>query len=478
MPELQLKKIDSYVYEIPKEADSRMNVPGRIFASQGIMDSLRQDQSLNQVVNVAMLPGIVEASFAMPDIHWGYGFPIGGVAAFDWEDGVISPGGVGYDINCGVTLVNTGMKFVEVRERIRELTDMIFKTVPSGVGSSSERINESQITEILDNGLTWALEAGKALPEDIQRTEEHGRMPLADSRRVSSEAVSRGMKQLGTLGAGNHFLEIQRVDRIFNKDVARKFGMEDEGQITVMIHTGSRGLGHQVASDFIRELNTESRDVFIHPLDRQLNSARANSILAENYMSAMNAAANFGFVNRQIIVSRVREAFGKLFPEADLRIVYSLAHNIAKIENHEVDGQTRKLIVHRKGATRAFAAGNKNLSGEFAATGHPVLVPGDMGSASYVLVGLRGNESLSFGSSCHGAGRKLSRTKSLQTFSSSSVTDKLAQKGIYLRAQSKAVISEEAPGSYKNIDEVVEAVTGARLTEPVARLVPVGVVKG
>lgn len=478
MPELQLRKIGNYVYEIPEVTDSRMKVPGRIFASQGIMESLSQDQSLNQVVNVAMLPGIVEASLAMPDIHWGYGFPIGGVAAFDWEEGVISPGGVGYDINCGVTLVDTGLEYSNIRNRMKELTDMIFKAVPSGVGSTSERISQRQISEILDNGLLWALENGRALHEDLERTEEGGRMPLADASKVSSEALSRGLKQLGTLGAGNHFLEIQRVDTVFHEDMAMKFGIGKEGRITVMIHTGSRGLGHQVASDFIRELNRDSQDVFIHPVDRQLNSAKADSALASRYISAMNAAANFGFVNRQIIVSRLREVFGKLFPESNLRIIYSLAHNIAKVESHEVAGKTRKLIVHRKGATRAFAAGNKNLSGIFATTGHPVLVPGDMGSASYVLVGVRGNESLSFGSSCHGAGRKFSRTKSLQAFNSSSVTEELKAKGIYLKAQSKAVISEEAPGSYKNIDEVVEAVTGAGLTEPVAKLVPLGVVKG
>lgn len=478
LSEIQLRQAGRYRYEIPVEYDSRMNVPGIVFTSENIMRTLKGDQSLTQVANVAMLPGIVQASYAMPDIHWGYGFPIGGVAAFDWQEGVVSPGGVGYDINCGVTLVKTDIKFQDIRPKIRQITDDIFRKVPSGIGSTSEKLSESQMDDILENGLKWAIENGHALPEDADHTEEGGSMPNAEPREVSREARARGVKQLGTLGAGNHFLEIQRVDRIFDSSVAAEFGVMEPDQVTVMIHTGSRGLGHQVASDFIRDTNRLTSDVYVHPVDRQLNSARMGSTLADRYLGAMSAAANFGFVNRQMIVSRVREVFKKWFPESSLGIVYGLAHNIAKVEKHVVDGENRRLIVHRKGATRAFAGGNPNLGGVFRYTGHPVLVPGDMGTASYLLVGVQGNDQLSFGSSCHGAGRLISRTKSLNSFNSETVTRNLENMGIYLRAQSKQVISEEAPGSYKNIDDVIEAVTGAMLTRPVARMVPVGVVKG
>ena len=303
-------------------------------------------------------------------------------------------------------------------------------------------------------------------------------MPGADSRTVSDEARKRGMKQIGTLGAGNHFLEIQSVNRIIDRDVADKFGITGEDQVAVMIHTGSRGLGHQVATDYIRVLNEARAGTVVHPVDRQLTSARLGSEIADRYLGAMNAAANFGFVNRQMIVFRVREAFARIFPGADLDMVYSLAHNIAKVEIHSVNGENRKLMVHRKGATRAQGPGNINAQGIFRETGHPVLVPGDMGSASYLMVGRAESEDLSFSSSCHGAGRLLSRSKSLKEFNSSSVEQSLGSRGIYLRAQSKRVISEEAPGSYKDIDEVVSSVNGANLARPIARLVPVGVVKG
>lgn len=475
---MEIEKVDNYTYMINKGFDGRMNVPGIIYSSPSMMEEIRNDQSLQQVVNVAMLPGIVKASMAMPDIHWGYGFPIGGVAAFEAEDGIVSPGGVGYDINCGVSLVGTDLSVEEVSPVIRNLTDELFRRIPSGMGSTSTNVGYSSLVDILHSGLKWALDNGMATKDDLKHTEEDGSMDYCLPEAVSEEARKRGLKQIGTLGAGNHFLEIQRVDRIYEPEIAKYFGLTHEGQITTMIHTGSRGLGHQVATDYIRKLNTAEQGVVKHPVDKQLTSAYISSDIGSTYMGAMNSAANYGFVNRQVISHNVREAFLNLFPDANIEIVYSLAHNMAKRERHVVDGQKMDLVVHRKGATRAFTGKWFPSGSPFSKYGHPVLIPGDMGSASYVLVGKEGNDEKSFASSCHGAGRRLSRKKSVETFRSRDVVSKLEEKGIYLRAQNPRVISEEAPGSYKNIDEVIESVTGAGLTNPVARLVPIGVVKG
>ncbi len=478
MPEITVQEVDSFTYRIDQGYDSRMKVPGIIYSSPSMMEEIRNDQALQQVVNVAMLPGIVKASMAMPDIHWGYGFPIGGVAAFDHEDGVISPGGVGYDINCGVSLVRTDLTLEEVEPHIRELTDELFRRVPSGMGSTSTKVTTEDLEQILSGGLQWCLDKGFATKDDVRFTEENGHMKDNSPKHISESAKKRGLKQIGTLGAGNHFLEIQRVDNIQNTDAADTFGIEREGQITAMIHTGSRGLGHQVATDFIRRLNSSEEGVVQHPVDRQLTSAYFTSRVGSEYYMAMNSAANYGFVNRQVIANNVREAFHHIFPDSNIRIVYSLAHNMAKKESHTVEGEKRDLIVHRKGATRAFAGSRFSDESPFSVHGHPVLIPGDMGTASYVLKGKEGNEGKSFASSCHGAGRRLSRRKSLQTYRSNEVVSKLEAKGIYLRAQNVRVISEEAPGSYKDIDEVIKSVTGAGLTDPVARLVPLGVVKG
>lgn len=478
MPEIKVEKVDDYTYMINQSQDARMNVPGLIYSSPKMMEEIRNDQSLQQVVNVAMLPGIVKASMAMPDIHWGYGFPIGGVAAFDARTGIISPGGVGYDINCGVSLVRTDLTFEELKPHIHELTDQLFKRVPSGMGSTSTKVSYNDIEEILANGLKWCLERDLATEEDLMHTEEDGNMSDCLPDAVSEEAKKRGLKQIGTLGAGNHFLEIQRVESVYEKDVAGEFGISDEDKVTVMIHTGSRGLGHQVATDYIRKLNSTKEGVVNHPVDRQLTSAYLHSDIGQKYFGAMNSAANYGFVNRQVIAHNVREAFHDIFPGSSVKIVYSLAHNMAKLERHTVDGNARDLIVHRKGATRAFAGNWFSKGDVYSKYGHPVLIPGDMGTASYVLVGKEGNEAKSFSSSCHGAGRRLSRKKSIETFRSGEVIAKLEAQGIYLRAQNPRVVSEEAPGSYKNIDEVIESVTGAGLTMPVARLVPIGVVKG
>lgn len=478
MPEIKVEKVNDYTYRIDKSHDSRMNVPGIIYSSPSMMEDIRNDQSLQQVVNVAMLPGIVKASMAMPDIHWGYGFPIGGVAAFDAETGIISPGGVGYDINCGVSLVRTDLTFEEVEPQIRRLTDELFKRVPSGMGSTSTKVSTADLEEILSGGLQWCLDKGLARKDDLKYTEEEGNLKGNLPRAVSEEARKRGLKQIGTLGAGNHFLEIQKVDSIYDLEAAKHFGITREGQITIMIHTGSRGLGHQVATDYIRKLNSVEHGVVTHPVDRQLTSAYIGSDIGQTYMGAMNSAANYGFVNRQVIAHNVREAFHEIFPDSMIRMVYSLAHNMAKREQHTVDGEKRDLVIHRKGATRAFTGKFFDRESPFSQYGHAVLIPGDMGSASYVLKGKEGNDEKSFASSCHGAGRRLSRKKSIETFKSSEVVSRLEAKGVYIRAQNVRVIAEEAPGSYKDIDEVIASVTGAGLTDPVARLVPIGVVKG
>lgn len=478
MPEITVQEVDKFTYRIDPSHDSRMNVPGIIYSSPSMMEEIRNDQSLQQVVNVAMLPGIVKASMAMPDIHWGYGFPIGGVAAFDYDSGIISPGGVGYDINCGVSLVRTDLSFSEVKPEIKKLTDELFRRVPSGMGSTSTKVTSRDLEEILSGGLKWCLDKGIATKEDIRYTEEDGTMEDNSPSFISEQAKKRGLKQIGTLGAGNHFLEIQKVDTVYDSDTGDFFGISGEDQVTIMIHTGSRGLGHQVATDFIRRLNSTEEGVVRHPVDRQLTSAYVSSRVGTEYFKAMNSAANYGFVNRQVIANNVREAFQSVFPDSNIKIVYSLAHNMAKRETHLVDGQKMDLIVHRKGATRAFTGSMFSEDSHFSKYGHPVLIPGDMGTASYVLRGREGNEDKSFGSSCHGAGRRLSRRKSMETFRSSEVVSKLEKKGIYLRAQNVRVVSEEAPGSYKDIDEVIDSVTGAGLTDPVARLVPLGVVKG
>ncbi|MHB8371531.1 MAG: RtcB family protein [Thermoplasmataceae archaeon] len=469
------------VFEIPITESQGMNVPGRIFTSEKMLKTLTEDKSLEQVINVAKLPGIIEASIAMPDIHWGYGFPIGGVAAFDYEEGIVSPGGVGYDINCGVTLINTGMSLDQVNPKKKALLDKIFSMVPSGMNKSRDiKLNSAQISEVLQSGIKWAIDNGYANKKDMQKTEENGSSEMADSSKVSQDAISRGQSQLGTIGSGNHFLEIQKVDTIFDSDISGSFGIKGSNDVMVMIHTGSRGLGHQVATDYIKKINDQRRKTpFIE--DKQLNFAETTSKIGEEYIGAMFAAANFGFVNRAVIVHRIREAFKFIFKEEcdieNMVTVYSLAHNIAKIEEHTIDGRRRKLIVHRKGATRAFS-GKYVEDSKFSKFGHPVLIPGDMGSASYVMAGKSENMKLSFGSTCHGAGRKFSRKRSMETFGSEDVKANMEKNGIYLRTLSNSTIAEESPGSYKDIDEVISAVIGANLALPVARNIPIAVMKG
>ncbi len=479
-----LKKIDNFRWEIPKDYKKGMNVPGLIFASAAMIEQIKHDNAPEQVANVATLPGIVKASMAMPDIHWGYGFSIGGVAAFNEEEGVISPGGVGYDINCGVRLLRTDLSEEDVRPHLKELIDTIFVNVPSGVGEKGKlRLTVQELNEVLDRGVKWAIENGFGWNEDLERIEEGGSMGTADHGKVSDKAKKRGAPQLGTLGAGNHFLEVQVVDKIFLPDVAKKFGIEREGQVMVMIHTGSRGLGHQVATEYIRLMEQASRKYGINLVDKQLACAPVKSKEAEDYFEAMSAAANFGFTNRQLIMHWIRESFGKVFHEAPeelgMHLVYGVAHNIAKREEHVVDGKRMKVYVHRKGATRAFAAGREELSSLYRDVGQPVLIPGDMGTASYVLVGTQKAMEETFGSTCHGAGRVMSRHAALRKFRGEEIKRNLwEKKHIYVRSASNKVAAEEAPDAYKNVDDVVRAVEGAGISRIVARMRPLGVVKG
>lgn len=477
---ISVEAAGDYTWRIRDES-AGMRVPGYVFASDKLMDKIRSDRSLEQLVNVSTLPGIVGRAVAMPDIHQGYGFPIGGVAAFDYDEGLVSPGGVGYDINCGVSLMGSDLSYEDIKPRVRELVDELFSSVPTGTGKKGFRVNSSQLDEILFTGMKWALEGGYATEDDLARTELDGSLPVGRINRISHRARERGMPQLKTLGAGNHFLEIQRVEQIYRPDIARSFGITHAGQIMVMIHTGSRGFGHQVATDFLNLLNSGAEGAVNSPRDRQLISAHIKSRIAEDYLESMNAAANFAYVNRQLISNTVREVFSRVMKGSregvSLKLVYSLAHNIARVEEHLVEGKRRKVIVHRKGATRAFPASAVS-SGMFTRFGHPVLIPGDMGSASYVLVGKEENLENSFGSSCHGAGRNMSRHESIRTFSSAQVKGMLSKTGVTARSASDRVLVEEAPGSYKDVDEVVRSAEGANLTDVVARLVPVGVIKG
>ncbi|HOD66260.1 MAG TPA: RtcB family protein [candidate division Zixibacteria bacterium] len=486
-----LDKIDAWRYQIPssfaspviREKGLRMRVPGLIFTDEAMLEAIRRDDSLFQVANVATLPGIVEKSIAMPDIHHGYGFAIGAVAAFDGAAGVISPGGVGYDINCGVRLMRTDLHLGDVLPRIETLVDTMFANVPSGVGSSGRiSLSEREVDEVLATGARWAVSREYGLAEDLEAMEEGGCLEESDPSVISKNAKARGHDQLGTLGAGNHFLEIQRVDAIYEPDAARVFGLEEVGQIAVMIHTGSRGCGHQICTDYLESMRRASRKYGIALPDQQLMCAPVDSPEARQYFLAMNAAANFAWCNRQVIMHWVRESFEAVFGQpADrlgLRLVYDIAHNMAKREQHDIGGKKRWVYVHRKGATRAFGPGHRDVPEKYRAVGQPVIIPGDMGTASYLLVGTAQAMRETFGSSCHGAGRRLSRTASIKEHRAEDVIRKLREGGIYLRAKSKRVVAEEAPGAYKSVDEVVAISHHAGITRKVARLTPVGVVKG
>jgi tRNA-splicing ligase RtcB len=461
----------------------RMHVPGLVFADERLMTSIRADESLRQVANVACLPGIVRASMAMPDIHWGYGFPIGGVAAFDPEGGVVSPGGVGYDINCGVRLLRTGLTAAEAEGRMRDLVEALFRNIPTGVGSHRRdvRLTVPEEKRLLARGAAWAVANGFGEADDLDHIEEGGCLAGADAGAVSDRARERGRAQLGTLGSGNHFVEVQRVAVIHDEAAARALGLEADG-ITVSIHTGSRGLGYQVCDDFLQVMLRAARRHGIDLPDPQLCCAPIDSEEGRRYMGAMCAAANFAFGNRQMITHFVRRSMEEVFRRsaADLavRVVYDVCHNIAKFEEHLVDGRPRRLCVHRKGATRAFPPRHPQTPAAYRETGQPVLIPGDMGRCSYVLVGTGQAYEETFGSTCHGAGRLMSRHAAKKSARGRSIVREMEDRGVVVRSDGYATLAEEIPEAYKDVSEVVDVVQRAGLSRRVAKLVPIGVIKG
>ncbi len=483
MVRVPLKKIGTYVWEIPKGTKPGMRVPGRIYADEYLLEKMQRDLTLEQCVNVAHLPGIYKFAIVLPDGHQGYGFPIGGVAAIDAEEGVISPGGVGYDINCGVRIIRTDLDKEDVIKVLPELLDTIFRLVPSGVGSTGKiRLSRGELDEVLIDGVHWAIEQGYGWEEDSEFCEESGRMAAADPDKVSSRAKDRGSRQLGTLGSGNHFLEIQYVDKIYDPETARRFGITHEGQVTIMIHTGSRGFGHQVCSDYLHIMERAVRKYGIRLPDRELVCAPAKSREAEDYFAAMSAACNFAWANRQCITHWTRQAFERVFRQSaeslGLRLIYDVAHNIAKLEEHRINGEKKKVFVHRKGATRAFPRGHPEIPEKYRSVGQPVLIPGSMGTASYILLGQPKAMEISFGSTAHGAGRLLSRADAKRRFGASQIRRQLEARGILIRAASMRVITEEAPQAYKDIDRVAQVSHKVGIATLVARMVPLGVTKG
>ena len=483
-----LNKIDDFRYEIPssykgENNNLKMQTSAVIYADEPMISSIRMDNAAEQTANMTTLPGIVGKALAMPDIHWGYGFPIGGVAAFDAEEGVISPGGVGYDINCGVRLVRTNLTIDDLDERkIHDIIDEMFKNVPSGLGSKAKvRLSRVQLEDVLRLGAKWAVENGYGWEEDVVYLEENGCLKDADISKVSEKAKQRGAPQLGSLGAGNHFLEIQKVAKIYDSEAAKAFGVKNVGQIMVMIHTGSRGFGHQVCTDHLRVLEQAVKKYDIRLPDRQLACAPVTSPEGENYLRAMACAANFAWCNRQMIVHWVRESFEKILHDSaenlGMGIVYDICHNIAKLEEHEIDGKKRKLYVHRKGATRSFGPGKPDIPLKYRDVGQPVLIPGDMGTESYLLKGTKEAEE-TFGSTCHGAGRIMSRHQALKKWRGEQVVKDLKDKGIYIHPASLKVVAEEAPDAYKDIKNVVNIAHEAGLSKKVVKCTPLGVVKG
>jgi tRNA-splicing ligase RtcB (3'-phosphate/5'-hydroxy nucleic acid ligase) len=470
------ERINPWLVEIPASAREDMLVPARIYVDDVLWERAIGDRTLEQLVNVATLPGITGFAFAMPDAHEGYGFPVGGVAAFRAEDGVISPGGVGYDINCGVRLLASDLQAESVRPRLDALMTDLARSIPSGTGKGGRlRFGDEDLDRILGEGCRYLLEIGLALPEDVETTEAHGSLRRADPSKVSDKARERGRGQLGTIGSGNHFVEVQKVERILDRAAAAALGLR-EGQLTVLVHTGSRGLGHQVCTDYVRSMDVVMARHGIELPDRELACAPFHSKEGQAYFGAMCAAANFAFSNRQAITHAARQVFERaLGEEGKLRLVYDVAHNMAKLEEH---GDGRQIVVHRKGATRAFGPSNPETPEAYREVGQPVLIPGSMGTASYVLVGTDGALDLSFGSTCHGAGRTMSRTAAKKVKSGQEVRRELEEQGIVVRCAGAGELAEEAPHAYKDVDRVVDVVHHAGLARKVARLVPLGVIKG
>ncbi len=471
-----------YIWELPKDFRRDMRVPARLFADTELFNAALRDRSVEQLIDTATLPGIVKYAMAMPDFHQGYGFPIGGVAAMRADTGVISPGGVGYDINCGVRLLGTHLEQEEIEPYREDLMTAIYRACPSGVGGKGRmRVSERELNELVTQGAKWALKRGLARKEDVAHTEEQGCLPGADPSKLSNRAKERGRPQVGSLGAGNHFIELDVITEVYDPEVAEVFGLW-EGQVVVQLHCGSRGFGHQVCDDYVKSLQSAVQKYNIRLPNRQLVCAPLDSPEGRSYYGAMACAVNYAFVNRQVLAMGVREAFEQVLAgkvkDIDLFQVYDVAHNIAKFEQHEVDGKQTKLCVHRKGATRAFGPGYAGLPVDYRDVGQPVLVPGSMGTASYVLVGTKKAMELTWGSSCHGAGRVMSRTKARKKVRGNDLRSQLENQGIVVRAKSNKGLAEEAPQAYKDVSRVVEVVHGLGIAHKVARLKPLGVIKG
>ena len=474
-----IREVRPAVWEIPKNFRPYMNVPVRIYMTKKMLD-MTEDGAIQQAMNVAALPGIQKASIMLPDAHWGYGFPVGGVAAFDLEEGIVSPGGIGYDINCGVRFLATNLSLDDLRPRIRELLRAVERFIAAGVGRGGRiSLSRAELDELLVDGAKWAVEHGYGFEEDLLHIEDGGRIEGADPSKVSNRAKQRGHDQVGSLGSGNHYVEVEVVERIFDNAVAKRMGIYEEGQIGVMIHTGSRGLGHQVASDYIEVMRRASRKYNLRLRDIQLACAPFQSPEAQDYLAAMRAAANFAFANRQILTHWMRQAFYEVFGEdVELKLVYDVAHNIGKVETHKVNGETKKVIVHRKGATRGFPAGRPEIPADYRDIGQPILVGGSMREGSYILIGTNVSLEEVFGSTVHGAGRTLSRKAAKRRFSDSFVRRKLEEYGIYVSAASRGELAEEAPEAYKSLEMVVDAAVKAGIARKVVKARPIIVRKG
>lgn len=484
LTDVPMEQVDTYRWRIPRSYKPGMRVPGMVFADESLLAKMKSDRTLMQCVNVAHLPGIYKYAVTLPDGHEGYGFPIGGVAATDYDEGVISPGGVGYDINCGVRLLTTNLAEHDVRPKLVELNNMIFNNVPCGLGSRRKdfKLSMSQLDRVAQEGVKAIVEMGFGWSEDMAHCEEGGCMENADPDKVSPTAKKRGLTQLGTLGSGNHFLEIQRVDEILDAKAAKTFGIEEEGQVTVMIHCGSRGFGHQICSDYLRTMERAVHKYKIALPDRELACAPGNTREAEDYYGAMACAVNFAFANRQTILHWVRQSFGRVYgapaEKFGLNLVYDVAHNIAKIEQHKIEGASKKVWVHRKGATRAFPPNHTSIPVDYKPVGQPVIIPGSMGTSSWVLAGQEKAMDLSFGSTAHGAGRMMSRKAAKRSFWGGDIKKKMEKRGIVVRAASSVVLAEEADPAYKDVDNVVEVSDRLGIATKVVRFLPIAVVKG
>jgi len=482
MQSLIPKKIGDREYIIEPDSTNQMKVPVRIFADEKLLAKMTTDRTIWQATNVASIPGIVSHTVVLPDGHEGYGFPVGCVAAMDAEEGMISPGGVGYDINCGVRLIRTNLTEQDVRPKIKDIVTDLFSSIPSGVGSKGAvRLNPSQLDEVLVRGVQWAVDNNYGNPEDAEVCEESGQIKNADPNKVSDRARKRGAPQLGSLGSGNHFLEIQRVEEIHNEEAAKRMGIE-KGTVTILIHCGSRGFGHQVCSDYLRTSERALEKYNIKLVDRELACVPNSSEEGESYRKAMFAALNFAWCNRQMITHWTRKSFQRVFKQSesdlDMKLVYDVAHNIAKVEKHTIDGKDRSVVVHRKGATRAFPANREEIPQKYRDLGQPVFIPGSMGTASWILLGQPNSMNLTFGSTAHGAGRTMSRTKARKNYTESQVKKSLSDKGIFVKALTRDGVVEEAPQAYKDVDAVVHVSHELGIATKVAKLVPIGVIKG